>query len=70
MKYCLHCDWYASSTDGVDEHERSQAAIDHFVETGHSINSVTAHIGPEVGSDHQPAGGEATRASATFQDDD
>lgn len=40
MKYCLHCDWHASSTDGLDEDERSRAALEHFVETGHTINSV------------------------------
>ncbi|ELZ18508.1 hypothetical protein C477_10593 [Haloterrigena salina JCM 13891] len=41
MKYCLECDWVAdpgSETDALDD-ERSKAALEHFVETGHSIDS-------------------------------
>lgn len=40
MKYCLNCDWSASRTANVDEQEQSRAAVDHFVETGHWIESV------------------------------
>lgn len=40
MKYCLHCDWYASRTDGYDAHEQSREAIDHFLDTGHAIDSM------------------------------
>ncbi|WP_247002071.1 hypothetical protein [Halosolutus gelatinilyticus] len=36
MKFCHNCDWFA---DGDTERERSKLALDHFVETGHSIDS-------------------------------
>ncbi|WP_306052396.1 hypothetical protein [Natronococcus wangiae] len=39
MKYCLNCDWFASVEDGLTEAERSKLAIEHFVETGHAIDS-------------------------------
>ncbi|MCU4924641.1 hypothetical protein OB905_01395 [Halobacteria archaeon AArc-dxtr1] len=39
-KYCLECGWRASTANGVTEREVSQQAIDHFVETGHTIDSL------------------------------
>ncbi|NUC71148.1 hypothetical protein HTZ84_02280 [Haloterrigena sp. SYSU A558-1] len=39
MKYCLNCDWFADPEADADDDERSQAALEHFVETGHSIDS-------------------------------
>ncbi|OAQ52557.1 hypothetical protein HTG_13110 [Natrinema mahii] len=39
-KYCLECDWQASTADGYTEKEVSEAAIDHFVETGHTVDSL------------------------------
>ena len=39
MKYCHNCDWFASVEDGLSKQERSKLAIEHFVETGHSIDS-------------------------------
>ncbi|ELY47816.1 hypothetical protein [Natronorubrum bangense] len=38
MKYCLNCDWQASATDDSDR-SPSRKAIDHHVETGHTIDS-------------------------------
>lgn len=38
MKFCHACDWFAAE-DGTTERERSRLAVDHFVETGHSIDS-------------------------------
>lgn len=40
MKYCLQCDWHVSSTDDLETTTQSRKAIDHFVETGHAIESV------------------------------
>ncbi|MFC6717714.1 hypothetical protein ACFQGT_08745 [Natrialbaceae archaeon GCM10025810] len=39
-KYCLECDWHASTSDGLAEPEVSKRAIEHFVETGHTVESV------------------------------
>lgn len=39
MKFCHTCDWFASSEDGATERERSKLALEHFVDTGHSIDS-------------------------------
>jgi hypothetical protein len=39
MKYCLNCDWFASVEDAGTKQERSKLAIEHFVETGHTIDS-------------------------------
>lgn len=39
MKYCHNCEWFASVEDGLTERDRSKLAVDHFVETGHSIDS-------------------------------
>ena len=38
MKFCLTCDWFVDDADGT-ERERSKRALEHFVETGHSIDS-------------------------------
>ncbi len=39
-KYCLDCDWNVSIADGCTERELSQQAIEHFVETGHTVDSL------------------------------
>ncbi|SEH14290.1 hypothetical protein SAMN04487967_1533 [Natronorubrum sediminis] len=39
-KYCLECDWYASTDAGQTPREVSEDAIDHFVETGHAVDSI------------------------------
>lgn len=39
-KYCLECEWQASTAEGDTESAVSEAAIEHFVETGHTIESL------------------------------
>ena len=39
MKYCLDCEWFAAVEDGGTERERSRLALEHFVETGHAIDT-------------------------------
>jgi hypothetical protein len=39
-KYCLECDWQISTDDGYTEAEVSEKAIEHFVETGHTVDSL------------------------------
>lgn len=39
MKFCHNCDWFAAVEDGTTERERSRLALEHFLETGHSIDS-------------------------------
>ena len=39
-KYCLECDWRASTEEGYTESEVSKEAIEHFVETGHTVDSL------------------------------
>ncbi|AHG01897.1 hypothetical protein HALLA_00970 (plasmid) [Halostagnicola larsenii XH-48] len=47
MKYCLHCDWYTSKTDGRDRDNQSRKALDHFLDTGHSIETVDSSPAPK-----------------------
>ncbi|WP_254761959.1 hypothetical protein [Natrinema marinum] len=46
MKYCLDCDWSADSTDLPSQRARSRAAIEHHVETGHTIDSRESAVRP------------------------
>jgi len=39
-KYCLECGWNLSTAEGYTEREVSERAIDHFVATGHAIDSL------------------------------
>jgi predicted small metal-binding protein len=39
-KYCLECDWHAMTDEGETETEVSKRAIEHFVETGHTVDSL------------------------------
>ncbi len=39
-KYCLQCEWQVSTTDGYTKKEVSEKAIEHFVETGHTVDSL------------------------------
>ncbi|KMT45844.1 hypothetical protein EL22_26915 [Halostagnicola sp. A56] len=39
-KYCLQCEWHVSDAMDYTEAEASREAIEHFVETGHSIDSL------------------------------
>ncbi len=39
-KYCVECDWTVSTADGYGDHEVSKRAIEHFVETGHAVESL------------------------------
>ncbi|AGB39493.1 hypothetical protein [Natronococcus occultus] len=39
-KYCLECDWEASTGDDDSEQDVSRKAIEHFVETGHTVDSI------------------------------
>lgn len=46
MKYCHECDWAVSAADGLTEHEQSKEALEHFVETGHPIDSTDSLVRP------------------------
>ncbi|MFP8952536.1 hypothetical protein ACLI4Z_06115 [Natrialbaceae archaeon A-arb3/5] len=39
-KYCLECSWQISTAEGYTEQEVSEKAIEHFVETGHAVDSL------------------------------
>lgn len=38
--YCLECEWEISGTDYTAD-ERTAAMIDHAVDTGHDVDSIT-----------------------------
>ncbi|WP_200840408.1 hypothetical protein [Natrialba sp. INN-245] len=38
--YCLECGWQVSTSGDLTEREASEAAIEHFVETGHAVESL------------------------------
>ncbi|QLK27455.1 hypothetical protein HYG81_07605 [Natrinema zhouii] len=46
MKYCLDCDWHLNAATEPSQHARSQAAINHYVETGHTIDSSESIVRP------------------------
>lgn len=48
MKYCLDCDWNLSATDEPSDRDRSRRAIDHHVETGHTIDSSDGVVPPRI----------------------
>ncbi|QLG49192.1 hypothetical protein [Natrinema halophilum] len=39
MKYCLDCNWSTTPSDEPSQRDRSRAAIEHHVATGHTIDS-------------------------------
>ncbi|QFU82672.1 hypothetical protein [Natronorubrum aibiense] len=47
MKYCLNCGWQAHDDDQADR-SPSRQAIDHHVETGHTIDSSDGAVPPTV----------------------
>lgn len=55
MKYCLHCDWTVTRADRSDVSARSRVAVDHFVETGHTIGSLPEPPAPEPALDPERA---------------
>ncbi len=38
--YCLECEWQATTTASETDAAASESAIEHFVETGHTVESV------------------------------
>lgn len=44
MEYCHGCEWAVSAAEGYTKGERSRMAIDHFVETGHAIDTTDSEI--------------------------
>ncbi|APX98097.1 hypothetical protein [Natronorubrum daqingense] len=48
MKYCLTCDWYTTPADEPSKATRSKDAIDHHVETGHTIDSSNGIVPPQL----------------------
>lgn len=48
MKYCLTCDWQTSPTDEPSAAARSRKAIEHYVETGHTIDSHDGVVPPRI----------------------
>ncbi|MBZ6495449.1 hypothetical protein [Natrinema longum] len=46
MKYCLDCDWSLNAVDEPSRGDRSRAAIEHHVETGHTIDSSESTVRP------------------------
>ncbi|WP_226480541.1 hypothetical protein [Natrinema amylolyticum] len=48
MKYCLDCDWSETAADEPSQRSRSRAAIEHHVETGHTIDSSESIVRPTV----------------------
>lgn len=50
MKYCLNCDWFVSVSDRFTPQERSRAALEHHVETGHAVDSSETIVRPDVPS--------------------
>lgn len=48
MKYCLECDWRTSPTGEPSARARSRNAIEHHVETGHTIDSSGGVVPPRL----------------------
>lgn len=54
MKYCHRCGWSVSADDGLTRADRSQKALEHYLETGHTIDSTDSETRP----DSTPAAGD------------
>lgn len=39
MKYCQERDWRVDTGDGFPHQEQSRRALEHFLETGHTVDS-------------------------------
>ncbi|MFB1065710.1 hypothetical protein [Natrinema sp. H-ect4] len=48
MKYCLDCDWHLNAASEPSQRDRSRAAIEHHVETGHAIDSSESVVRPTI----------------------
>ena len=46
MKICLDCDWSLNAAEEPSRSSRSKAAIEHHVETGHTIDSSESILRP------------------------
>ncbi len=44
--YCLDCEWEISATDYTAD-ERTAAMIDHAIDTGHDVDSITRAEGAD-----------------------
>lgn len=53
-KYCVVCDWAVSTVEGYSRTECSSRALDHFLETGHGVES-EGSITPTQNSTSEPA---------------
>ncbi|WIV66832.1 hypothetical protein [Natrialbaceae archaeon AArc-T1-2] len=42
-KYCLECGWSVSLDDADSIEDVSRRTLEHFVETGHTIESTSCH---------------------------
>lgn len=47
VKFCVDCDWYVAERHPTDT-SSSRAALDHFLETGHTIESHDAVAPPPL----------------------
>lgn len=43
-KCCLECSWAVSAEEGYTKEERSSRAVEHFLRTGHEIETVPESI--------------------------
>ncbi|MDJ1432256.1 hypothetical protein [Halostagnicola sp. A-GB9-2] len=48
MKYCHNCEWAVHETDGYTAQERKEQALEHHIETGHTVDSSDSAIRPQV----------------------
>lgn len=54
MHYCTECGWSMDGDDRATEHERNRRAIEHHVETGHTIVSRSPPMRPTSPTDGGP----------------
>ena len=50
-KYCLDCPWALSENEVDSDEELSRRTLEHFVETGHTIESVDQVLPPPSNGD-------------------
>lgn len=54
MHYCIECDWSMDTDERSTEYERNQRAIQHHLETGHTIVSRLPAVRPRGRADDEP----------------
>lgn len=64
MKYCTICEWTSDADGSHSEHELGTQAIEHYVTTGHRVQSTNGIADPTSDRSERPAGAQTPTVRA------